>query len=106
MLLALGLGPVIAFGCGHARPTSAELDLLRAEGNPVVSAIQAWTKGHGRPPSGFEELGMEPQTVRGWKWIYTRSEDGGSWQLKVGDYFGDGFVLYWKDANGGWHVDM
>ena len=81
--------------------------LLEAQGNELVSAIQAFHAKRGRYPVSFEEAGIEDQDIatRFGPWAYQRQVDGAGFALTLGNYARDGWTLGWHTKYAQWYWD-
>jgi hypothetical protein len=81
--------------------------LLEAQGNELVSAIQAFHAKRGRYPASFEEAGIEDQDIatRFGPWAYRPEPDGAGFELTLGDYARDGWTLSWHTKYAQWYWD-
>jgi len=108
VVLALITAGLALLNPGCVEPLRLEdLPLLEAQGNELVTAIQAFHAKRGRYPASFEEAGIEDQDIatRFGPWVYHREPDGAGFALTLGDYSRDGWTLGWHTKHAQWHWD-
>ena len=92
----------ILSGCG--RPSSKQLGSLKSQVQPTIDAIENYKSTHGHYPVDLVEAEIELPEARYGGWDYRRL-DNGHFQLSVGDYRNNGFVLFWSSKNQDWYLD-
>ena len=109
MLIALVLVPTVRIGACmlsmHPFPKAAQQRELESSGDRIVAELEAWRSAHGRYPSNFEEGGIATLDTDFGTWRYLRWEDGQSFELRMGDYNVDGWVLFWNTPRRSWRMD-
>ena len=102
---AVGLALLNAACVETLRPE--DRPLLEAQGNELVSAIQAYHAKRGRYPASFKEAGIEEQDIstRFGPWTYQPQSDGAGFALTLGSYARDGWTLGWHTQYEEWHWD-
>ena len=77
---------------------------LQAQGNTLVSALEAYRQSHGRYPTSLEDAAIaRPRTAFG-RWYYFVAPDRASYVLEIGDYSRDGFRMYITPGTE-WYID-
>jgi hypothetical protein len=99
-ILLLAAFCTILTGC--SRPP--DFPALEAQGTPLVAAIEKYRDSHGVYPPTLEAAGLTPPQTRFRPWRYDLRPDG-SFQIAIGDYGRDGFVLFWTSQNKSWYRD-
>lgn len=76
---------------------------LQAQGDVLVMALDKFAEEHGTYPPALKNAGVAAYSETQWgAWAY--SPNGSYFQLSLGDYDWDGFVLTWN-RNGGWWLN-
>jgi len=84
---------------------AGDVPLLKTQGASIVKDIEAFKERHSRFPSSLAELPRPPDSTRYGPWQYSVSKSGGSFELSVGDYGRNGFVLYWRTKKREWFLN-
>jgi hypothetical protein len=78
---------------------------LRRLGNGMVVQIERYRSIHGRYPESLKAAGLSQPTYHyfGFEYELFKREEGKFFELSIGDYILNGFVLYWnrRMAHGG-----
>lgn len=93
----------VLVGCG--RPSDAKFASLRSQAEPAIQAIEAYKTSHGTYPSNLTQAGIRLPEAGYGGWKYSSHDDGYRFQLSVGDYEENGFVLFWSSDYQDWYLD-
>ncbi len=83
----------------------ARIEALKSSGRPIVEAIEAHRRTHGRFPDELKSVGKAGSSASIAGWRYHTHEDGKGYHLTIGDYAADHFVLIWDSDNPQWTTD-
>jgi hypothetical protein len=86
-------------------PNGTQKHELEKSGDRLVGALEAWRSANGRYPRDFEEGGLTTLATEFGTWKYYRGEDGQSFEIQLGDYDVDGWVLFWNTRTRSWDKD-
>jgi hypothetical protein len=78
------------------------------QGTELRHLLAVFEKFHASYPVTLDQLGVGPELTRipcGTTWTYTPAPNGASYQLHLGDYRKNGFVLLWSDRSSTWQWD-
>jgi hypothetical protein len=85
---------------------SPDFDRLKAQGNTLVAAAEAYRSVHGVYPASLEVAGAKPPWTLFGRWRYEVHDDGRSYNLQIADYGRDGFTMWYNpERNGDWRID-
>ncbi len=106
VLVCLVLGRMAACVISaHPRPDAAQQRELQRVGDAIVASIEAWRSSHGTYPDSLEGAGIEAQRSTNGVWEYSVDADRNRFELRMGDYDRDGFVLFWNSTTRAWKMD-
>lgn len=84
-----------------ARPTSGELEDLKAQGHAITLQVEQYKLTAGHYPA-LRDVQLPDAPYGGWQDALTSD---GSDSLRLGGYSEDGFVLSWLAERRRWYVD-
>ena len=108
MLLLLLLPAIRIASCvlsARPMPNKEQQAALRMSGDKIVAAIEDWSARNGRYPETLEQAGITIAPTKNGSWGYSLRTDGKSFQLSMGEYDVDGWVLYWDSREHEWGLD-
>ncbi|MBN1476482.1 hypothetical protein JXA47_07010 [Candidatus Sumerlaeota bacterium] len=113
MRTAIALSPVLIWLLGCGVPSQRAISALKEQGNLIVAAIEEHIMENGGRPSSLAELelGAESLTTRYGPWVYRevvtdRASGSTCYELSVGDYGRDGFILCYSQDRTEWVLDQ
>ena len=95
-------GPIAHLCC---RPSRAEFEALRAEGESIVRALDVYRRTHGRYPASLPGSLRVSHAVRYGGWRYACGPDCATFTLAAGDYLDHYFEIHWRFASKTWYID-
>lgn len=104
-LAILGAQAALMFAAGLYFSRGPSREELEPEGDALVAALERHRAETGLYPNTLAAAGIAP----GWNdfggWQYEAIQGGAKYNLSVGDYQKDGFVLYRWSERDEWHWD-
>ena len=98
----LALACLISGGC-WGPPSQTRLDALKAEGNGILTTLEAYKAEHGAYSKTLQEAGVTDIRTKYGPWEYTPGTNGV--HLSVGDYSKHLFTIWWQPNYGTWYTD-
>jgi hypothetical protein len=90
---------------GAIRGLGTSRDKLETVGDGIIRALEDYRRAHGRFPDGLDDAGIRPEWNRFGGWSYDVHEGGSRWDISVGDYMDDGFVMHRSSDQADWEWD-
>jgi hypothetical protein len=101
ILAAVVLTSALLVACSAA--PAPDFFKLKEEAQPLIAALEEYKAVHGLYPDSLRAVGITPPSTCFGPWRYVVY--GNRYEIAVGDYAFDGFVLYYN-PNAGWELDQ
>ena len=94
--------------CGPADLSPATIAAAERQGTELRHVFAVFEKFHDAYPLTLDQLQLAPELTRmacGTAWTYAPGPKGTSYELYLGDYGKNGFVLHWDTSSAKWRWD-